>query len=90
MLSNHCQDLSEAALPMTTDDTASVRGGKRFEQIGCSAALKLLESVLDGELPAGISAVVVVDTALNVGDFFRLAGESESAEVSSFLRWCYS
>ena len=70
MLSNHCQDLSEAALPMTTDDTASVRGGKRFEQIGCSAALKLLESVLDGELPAGISAVVVVDTALNVGDFF--------------------
>lgn len=58
------------ALPMTTDDTASVRGGKRYEQVGSNAALKLLESILDGELPAGISAVVVVDTSLHVGDFF--------------------
>ena len=62
--------MNEVALPMTTDDSASVRGGKRYEQIGSNAALKLLESVLDGDLPAGISAVVIVDTSLNVGDFF--------------------
>ena len=64
--------MNEVALPMTTDDSASVRGGKRYEQIGSNAALKLLESVLDGDLPAGISAVVIVDTSLNVGDFFLL------------------
>ena len=81
--------MNEVALPMTTDDSASVRGGKRYRQIGSNAALKLLESVLDGDLPAGISAVVIVDTSLNVGDFFCLAGKSEGSQVSSFLRWCY-
>ena len=63
-------DLSESALPMTTDDTSSLRGGKRFEQIGMNASLKLLESLLDGDLPPGLSAVVIVDACLGVGDMF--------------------
>ena len=66
------QDLSEAAWPMTTDDTSNLRG-QRFEQIGMNASQKLLESLLDGDLPPGLSGVVVVvvvDTCLNVGDMF--------------------
>ena len=64
------KDLSDTALPLTTDDYASVRGGKRFEQIGVSAALKLLESLVDKDLPNGTHAVVLVDLALGVGDMF--------------------
>ena len=64
------KDLSDTALPLTTDDYASVRGGKRFEQIGASAALKLLESLVDKDLPNGTHAVVLVDLALGVGDMF--------------------
>ena len=65
------EDLSESALPATTDTAATIQGGRRYEQIGQSAATKLLSALLEGiELPAGIRAVVVVDTALGVGDFF--------------------
>ena len=64
------QDLSEAALPATSDGSSSVRGGKRFEQIGTSAAQKLLASLVDGDLPVGINGVVIVDTTLGVGDMF--------------------
>ena len=64
------QDLSEAALPATIDGSSSVRGGKRFEQFGTSAAQKLLESLVDGDLPVGINGVVMMDTSLGVGDMF--------------------
>ncbi|CAJ1427868.1 unnamed protein product [Effrenium voratum] len=64
------EDLSEAAVPASTDLDGSVRGGRRFEQIGPSASCKLLESLLENELPANISGLLVMDLSLSVGDLF--------------------
>ncbi|CAJ1447674.1 unnamed protein product [Effrenium voratum] len=60
------EDLSEAAVPASTDLDGSVRG----EQIGPSASCKLLESLLENELPANISGLLVMDLSLSVGDLF--------------------
>ena len=64
------EDLSEAAVPASTDLDGSVRGGRRFEQIGPSASCKLLEPLLENELPANISGLLVMDLSLSVGDLF--------------------
>ena len=64
------EDLTDTALPLTTDISGSVCGGRRFEQIGVSAACKVLESLLDFEMPAKATGVCIVDLTPGVGDFF--------------------
>ena len=64
------EDLSDAAVPFSTDLDGSVRGGRRFEQIGPSASCKLLESLLENDLPGNISGLLVLDLSLGVGDLF--------------------
>ena len=54
----------------STDLDGSVRGGCRFEQIGPSASCKLLESLLENDLPGKISGLLVLDLSLGVGDLF--------------------
>ena len=66
------EDLTESALPSSTDETSHVRGGKRFEQIGIDAASKMLESLLESnnQVPDEMSAIVILDLSVGVGDFF--------------------
>ena len=64
------EDLSDAAVPFSTDHDGSVRGGRRLEQIGPSAFCKLLESLLENDLPGNISGLLVLDLSLGVGDLF--------------------
>ena len=67
------EDLSDAALPTTVDETSTPRGGKRFEQIGVDAATKLLDAILesDVQVPDNIGGILLVDLSVGVGDFFR-------------------
>ncbi|CAJ1415004.1 unnamed protein product [Effrenium voratum] len=60
----------EAALPATTDIDGSLRGGRRFEQIGVSAASKLLEALLETEMPNNMSGIMICDLCTGVGDVF--------------------
>ncbi|CAK9020813.1 Uncharacterized protein SCF082_LOCUS15069 [Durusdinium trenchii] len=86
------EDLNETAVPATTDISGSIQGGRRFEQIGASAAQKLLESVLHVDMPAKVTGVCIVDLTVGVGDTFwawleRQGGIRKEASVFFFFRW---
>ena len=86
------EDLNETAVPATTDISGSIQGGRRFEQIGVSAAQKLLESVLHVDMPAKVTGVCIVDLTVGVGDTFwawleRQGGIRKEASVFFFFRW---
>ena len=82
------EDLSENALPASTQVDAGMRGAKKFEQIGVSAALKLLEGLLDAEVPCDVGGVVLLDLACGVGDFFWAWLERRAREFQSACARC--
>ena len=65
-----------------------MRGAKKFEQIGVSAALKLLEGLLDAEVPCDVGGVVLLDLACGVGDFFWAWLERRAREFQSACARC--
>ena len=65
------EDLTESALPTHTEDKNSVRGGKRYEQVGEDAATKVLESLLESDKLSGDTrGFLILDLNVGVGDFF--------------------
>lgn len=66
------EDLTESALPTLNDDRYStVRGSKRYEQLGVDACTKILESLLEADKPpADVQAFILLDLSPGVGDFF--------------------
>lgn len=82
------EDLSENALPASMQVDAGMRGAKKFEQIGVSAALKRLEGLLDAEVPCDVGGVVLLDLACGVGDFFWAWLERRAREFQSACARC--
>ena len=73
------EDVDDGSLPSTvfgTDATnhrsdGGPRGAKKWEQLGVDAALKVLDSTIDGLGSGNISAVLVVDLHVTSGDLFE-------------------
>ena len=79
------EDLTEHALPASAQLDGGLRGAKKFEQIGPYAALKLLEGLLDAEVPAEVGGVVLLDLNCGVGDFFGRGWRGRGH--SAFFGW---
>ena len=83
------EDLAADACPATTEDQqATVHGSKKVEQIGCDAALKLLDAALEGLSLPQSTALLVCDWHCGVGDVMRAFFERRKAMKNpTFYFW---
>ena len=64
-------DVSETALPQSTDVEGTIRGAARWSQLGSDAYLKLLDGALQGLPPNTRKGILVVSLSVGVGHCFQ-------------------
>ena len=80
------QDLSDDALPLSTDVRETyVHGAHKYMQIGTPAALALLQSLTSGADLSGMKAVVLCDLQVKTGEFLEAFIGYRKALPTSFF-----
>lgn len=79
-------DVSDHALPVTTDIDGTVKGGSKFAQVGEDAMMKILDALLDAPKLTPSHAVIFWDIHSGVGNLLDAIVEKAA---SWRFRWCY-